>query len=284
MPRRRWISSKSTVAPRVGPLRVTRLLAFIRRDLAISASYRAGFAFMVAGGVMTLTVFYFLARTVGDSPALKGQGDYFSFALVGVAVAAALRSLHTSFANRIREAQSDGSIEVLLSAPLSTFQIVAGLAAYPILSAICRAVMLLAMGALLFGARLSIDPLAFTVSLAVAALTFGALGLLSAAFVLVFKRGNPFSYALDVASYLLCGVIYPIEVLPAGLRALSRFLPATHALEALRAATLHHASFGQVAPSLGALLLFSALLWPLAALVLSLARRHVEQAGTLNQS
>jgi ABC-2 type transport system permease protein len=260
-----------------------RLWAFFWRDLLVGISYRTGLAFTAVGGVMTLTVFYFLARTVGASPALRGQGDYFSYALVGVAVASSLRSLQTSFASRLRETQSDGSLEVLLGAPLSTFQVVAGLAAYPIASALGRALALLAAGAWLFGAQLSISPVAFAAALLVSVVTFGALGLLSAAFVLVFKRGDPFSYALDAASYLLCGVIYPVDVLPPILQALARFLPATHALEALRAAGLHDAPLAEVLPSLARLGLFAAVLWPLAAVALAIARRHVERVGTLGQ-
>jgi ABC-2 type transport system permease protein len=258
--------------------------AFLRRDLRVAASYRSDLVLTGVGGLITLTACYFLARTVGDSPALRGHGDYFSFALVGVAVASSLRSLQTSFASRLREAQNDGSLETLLAAPLSTFQVVAGLAAYPVVSALGRALAFLAAGAWLFDARLDVSPAAFAVSLLASLLAFGAIGLLSAAFVLVFKRGDPFSYALDMASYLLCGVIYPVEVLPAGLQRVSRLLPATHALNALRASGLHGGSWGAVLPSLGALAVFAAVLWPLAALALTLARRHVERAGTLGHA
>jgi ABC-2 type transport system permease protein len=261
-----------------------RWWAFLRRDLQIAASYRTDLALTAVGGLITLTACYFLARTVGDSPALRGHGDYFSFALVGVAVASSLRSLQTSFASRLRESQNDGSLETLLAAPLSTFQVVTGLAAYPIVSALVRALAFLAAGAWLFDAHLHVSPLAFAVSLLASLLAFGALGLLSAAFVLVFKRGDPFSYALDMASYLLCGVIYPVEVLPEGLQRVSRLLPATHALEALRASGLHGEPLSAVLPSLGALAAFSAVLWPLAALALTWARRHVERAGTLGHA
>lgn len=259
------------------------LFAFLRRDLQIAMSYRSSFVFMLAGGLVTLTVFHFLAKTMGEAPALRGRygGDYFSFALVGVAVASCLRALQTSFAARLRETQSDGSLEVLLSAPLSTFRVIASLAAYPIASALVRALGLFALGTLLFGARLSIDPLAFAVILALALATFGALGLLSAAFVLTFKRGDPFTYLLDTATYLLAGVVYPVEVLPPWLQKAAQLLPATHALRGLRAAALQGVGVSALWPTLLALCIFGMALWPLAALALALARRHVERTGTL---
>lgn len=262
------------------------LWAFLRRDLLIAASYRLGAAFFVFGGFITLTVFYFLARTMGEAPLLRQRygADYFSFALVGVAVASCLRALQTSFAARLREAQTDGSLEALLSAPLSTFRVIAYLAAYPIGSALFRAVGLLFLGSLLFGAQLRLNLPAFAATLLLGLVAFGALGLLSAAFVLTFKRGDPFTYALDTATYLLSGVVYPVEVLPEALQWVSRLLPATHALAGLREATLRGTGIQGLLPTLGMLALFSVLLWPLAALCLALARRHVERTGTLPQA
>jgi len=262
------------------------LVAFLRRDLRIAASYKLGFVFMAVGGLVTLTVFHFIAKMVGDAPVLVGRygTGYFSFALMGVVVASSLRALQTSFAARLRETQTDGSLEVLLSAPLSTFGVVTGLAAYPIVNGLVRAASLLALGALFFDARLNVNPLAFACVFVLAMGAFAALGLLSAAFVLVFKRGDPFTFALDTATYLLAGVVYPVEVLPPVLQFASKLLPATYALEGLRAAGLKGASLSQVLPSLGALALFCALLWPLAALALALARRHVERTGTLPQA
>jgi ABC-2 type transport system permease protein len=184
----------------------------------------------------------------------------------------------------LREAQADGSLEVLLATPLSTLHVIVGMAAYPILSALVRAIALLAAGGWLFGAELHVDPRSFLAALALSVAAFAPLGLLSAAFVLVFKRGDPFSYALDAASYLLCGVIYPLEVLPPTLRLAAQFLPATHALEAMRGAVLHRTPVTGLFRPLGALALFAVVAWPLAALVLSGARRHAEKAGTLGHS
>lgn len=258
------------------------LFAFLKRDFQIAASYRASFFFMLVGGLVTLTTFYFLAQTIGDAPVLRGHGgDYFSFALIGVAVASSLRALQTSFAQRLREAQTDGSLEVLLSAPLSTFRVITLLAAYPIVQALLRAVALIVAGTLFFGASLKLNVGAFALVLLLGLCAFGALGLLSAAFVLTFKRGDPFSYVIDVATYLLSGVVYPVQVLPPALRVVSKFLPATWALEGLRATGLRGASLGEVKDVLLILVLFSAALWPLAGIALAWARRHAERTGTL---
>lgn len=262
------------------------LLTFLRRDWQIATAYRLNALLLISGGLFTLTLFYFLARTVGEAPSVRGHygADYFSFALVGLATAALLRALQTGFGGAVRSAQNDGSLEPLLGAPLSTLRIVLLMGAWPVANALLRAVGLLVFGSLLFGARLNLHLASFVLTLALSTLTFGALGLLSAAFVLVFKRGDPFTYALDALSYLFAGVLYPTDVLPPLLREAARFLPATHALHGLREAALRGAGPHELLPTWTALLTFCLVLWPLAALAVSAARRHVEQAGTLPHS
>jgi ABC-2 type transport system permease protein len=262
------------------------VLAFLRRDLQILTAYRLNALLLLSGALFTLTLFYFLARTVGEAPVVRGRygADYFSFALVGLATAALLRALQTGFSNAVRAAQNDGSLEPLLGAPLSTVHVVTLMGAWPVANALLRAVGLLALGALLFGARLHLHPVSFVLTLLLSALTFCALGLLSAAFVLVFKRGDPFTYALDALSYLFAGVLYPTDVLPPLLRTMGRLLPATHALHGLRESALRGLGPGELLPTWATLFIFCLVLWPLAAWALSAARRHVEQAGTLPHS
>jgi ABC-2 type transport system permease protein len=119
--------------------------------------------------------------------------------------------------------------------------------------------------------------------LAVALAGYGALGLLSAAFTLRHQRGDPIAFMLDMVSVLLGGVFFPVEVLPAPLRAASRFLPATHALEALRRVLLDGAGLREVAPSLGALALFAAIAAPIAYLAFRYAIRRAKDDGSLTQ-
>lgn len=118
--------------------------------------------------------------------------------------------------------------------------------------ALWRSIALVLLG-VFFGAHLSVNLPAFGVTLILFLVAFRALGLLSAAFVLTFKRADPFSYALDMVSYLLCGIIYPVEVLPPVLRSVSRLLPATYAIQALRACGLDNAAIPQLLPAWGAL-------------------------------
>lgn len=256
------------------------LVAFLRRELRIELSYASTWVFAALSGGVTLAAMFFLSRAFGGQGWLLRLGrDYFSFGVIGIAVSASLRSMQTSFASRLREAQSDGSLEVMLATPLSTVGVIAGLAAYPILSGLVREALFLAAAWALFGAHLSIQWVSLVAILAVSTVAFAAIGLLSAGFVLIARRSDPFSYLLDSATYLLSGVLYPVEVLPSFLQGVSKLLPATYAIRAMRAAALDAAPLSAVGPDVGALALYALVLWPLAAFALGRARMYVENRG-----
>ncbi len=268
------------------PLTFVRLFwAFLRRDFLISVSYPLSSALTLVSGLVTLTLLHFLARTVGHNVLLTGRYgvDYFSFATVGLAAASAFSSFQTSFSRRVRDAQMDGSLEALLAAPRRTTTLLGMMASYAVASSLARSGGVLFFGWLFYRAQIQANPASLLLAWAMSALAFVPLGLISAAFVLTFKRGDPFAYLVEGATTLLCGFIYPVEVLPGWLQTASRFFPATHALAALRGAALKAKAPSEIAEPLALLALFSLLIWPVAIAALGWSRGHIEKSGTVGQ-
>jgi ABC-2 type transport system permease protein len=83
------------------------------------------------------------------------------------------------------------------------------------------------------------------------------------------------------AAGLVSGVMYPVSVLPRPLRALARLVPVTYSLEGMRAAVLGRASWGELWPSIRALLLFAVVLLPVSFAVFSWALKRTKVTGTL---
>lgn len=96
---------------------------------------------------------------------------------------------------------------------------------------------------MLFGLPLRhVNAVAVALVFVLSLLAFSSTGIMSATFTLVFKRRDPLLWLFGSGSWLLGGVLYPIDVLPASLQHLSRLLPITHAAEGMRAALLGGAS------------------------------------------
>jgi ABC-2 type transport system permease protein len=117
--------------------------------------------------------------------------------------------------------------------------------------------------------------------LAASILAFTGLGILSASYLLVFKKGNPVNWAVIGLSSVVGGMLYPVSALPTWLRYVARMIPITYSLEGMRAAILGHASIRELWPSLAGLLVFAALLLPFSFALFSWALRRTKITGTL---
>lgn len=261
--------------------------AFLKRDLSMAVSYRVSFLLQMAGIFFNVALFYFLSQLFGG--ALVGQldkygGDYFSFVLIGLAFSGFMGLSLTSFAGSIREGQMMGTLEIMLLSPTRLSAILLSSALWPYLLTTLRVIVYFLLGVTVFG--LSLSQANFATALVVVALSItsmSGIGILSAAIVLLIKRGDPIAWAMGSVSSLLAGVYFPIAVLPGWLESISQFLPLTYALNAMRLAMLQGASLGEVRVDLFALLGFSVVLTPLALLAFRRALRRARMDGSLIQ-
>jgi ABC-2 type transport system permease protein len=120
-------------------------------------------------------------------------------------------------------------------------------------------------------------------SLLLAVLSFNALGLFSAAVVIVIKQGNPVSLLISMASILLAGVLYPISVLPGWLQAIGQVLPLTHALELVRRSALGGEGIATLWGPFLILLALTAVLLPAGLWACERAVRIAQTDGSLSQ-
>jgi ABC-2 type transport system permease protein len=244
-------------------LRLSRV--FIARDLRVEASYKAGLALRVLAGLLTVLLFYFVAEVLhrAGGAALAEYGGYFPFVVVGLAFLAYVTGGVSAVASGARESQASGVLELLVVSPVrpATLVVCASLPGY-VFGLLTLVVFLLTAGALGVDYSQANIALALT-GLAVATPSSIALGLFAVALVFVTRRGNPVAWAMRAVSILLAGVLYPIDVLPGGLRALSQAIPLTHALEIERGALLLGQGFAELWQELAVLAAMAAVLLPL---------------------
>jgi ABC-2 type transport system permease protein len=113
------------------------------------------------------------------------------------------------------------------------------------------------------------------------------LGILSASFAMVFKRGDPFAIFLGAGSALFSGVFFPTQLLKeyAGpkLGNISLLLPTTHGLQGIRQVMIEGHGFAQVTQPLLVLLCFLLVLLPFSVWVFGRAVRRAKREGSLIQ-
>ena len=262
------------------------LLAFIKRDFLIEVSYRTSFLMQAFGILFGVLVWYFVSRVVQAPPTTPGLegADYFSYVLVGLALLHYQSSALVSFSSKVRSEQMTGTLEAMLLTPTPIGTIVLGSSLWEFLLTSIKVLAYLLIGRLFFG--VAIHPAGVLPALLIIALTvlaFSGVGILSAAFVLYLKRGDPITYLVASGSALVGGVFYPPEDMWPWLGAWSRLLPITYALRGLRRALLRGSRFSDLVPDLQALLLFVAVLLPFGILAFRYAVRKARQEGSLVQ-
>jgi ABC-2 type transport system permease protein len=258
---------------------------FFWRDLCVARTYRTLFVLEALEALFGAAMFFYAARFV-DSPQLQHSlpqgGSYFAFSLIGFVFLDYLNAAMDTFDNSLAEARDTGTLEHLLVTQTSLPLILAGSAIYPFVVTTIRIAVYIAWGALLFGFPLrDANWIAVAAVLLATLLAFSGLGILSASYVLLFKRGNPAKWFLLGISSVAGGMLFPVSILPDWLQLVARLNPVTYALDAMRAALLGGAGLHAVLRPLLVLLLFAAVLLPVSMAVFAWALRRTKTTGTL---
>jgi ABC-2 type transport system permease protein len=254
----------------------------VRRDWRIRTSYRAAFVLDFVLGVLDLAVYYFISKTfTGITGDLGGAPDYFAFALVGIAVTTVITAAATGLAMRVREEQLTGTLEALLTQPMSSTQLALGMCAFPFVFATVRVATYLLVGALVLSLDLShADPLGFVVMIAAIGGAMSSIGILSGALVLVIKRGDKLAGLALFGMGLVGGAFFPVSVLPSWLEAIGKVVPTRFAFDGLRSALYVGSDWADDALALA---LFTIVCLPIALWLFSQALEWGRRRGSLSQ-
>lgn len=263
-----------------------RLMAVASRDLKTQTSYQFSLLLRFGSVALAIASFYFIAQLVQDPPELaRFRGGYFEFVLVGMMVTSfTLVGLQT-FAQSIAAEQSLGTLEILLASPLRVGNFLAGALVVPLgMTAVEIALYLIigigavGVGFSLVGVLLALPLLVLTVA------TFCALGILSAAFIVLTKRGDPIAIAVAQGTTFLGGAYFPVTLLPGPLQVVAKFTPAYYGIRGIRDALLSGTGPAELVDELAALAAFTAVLLPGSLWILSRALRVARVTGTLGNA
>ncbi len=263
-----------------------KLSAFIKRDLLIEVSYGFSFFLTILRILSYILVFFFIARLLGKgaTPYLKPyNGDYFSFVLLGIAFHGYLSAgLHT-FSRVIREGQMTGTLEAMLVTPTNIHTILLLSSIWSFLYTSAEVLVYILIGFLLGIDFSQANITSFLVMLILTVIAFSSLGIVSAGFILLFKRGDPVAMAIGGLSGLFGGVYYPISILPDWLRIFSYILPITYSLHGMRNALLNGSPIGEIMEDIVALLIFIAIILPVGIISFRYAIKRAKTDGSLLQ-
>lgn len=259
--------------------------AFIKKDFFIQISYKTSFILDWLHTFVTIVTFYFISKLMGTAvtPYLIGYStEYFPFVMVGLIFSGYLNTALQKFAINIRHEQLMGTLEAMLVSPTKMSLIIIGISLWDLIFTSITTVIVLLFGSLTLKVDLShINFFPSFLILAMTIISFSSIGIISAAFVIVLKKGNPINWLIYTFTCFLGGVFFPVEMLPRGLRTISYFIPATYSLRGLRHAILQGYNFEMLFPDIAALFLFCLLLFPISIWVFIKSVNQAKISGSL---
>jgi len=262
-----------------------KMLAFIKRDFLIAKSYKLMFILNWGGIVTTTLTFYFISKLFGNvvNPYIAKYGTgYFPFVIIGIAFSTYLYTALGSFARSLRMEQMTGTLEMLLLTPTRVRELMIGMSLWNFVFASSRVFGYLLIGVFFLGLDAnSINVAASIVVLIFTIISFSSLGIISAAIIMLFKKGAPFAWFVSTFSSLFGGTYFPIEVLPAPLRSISYLLPITYSLRALRFSILNGYSLWEIKGDLSVLIIYSVVLAPISILIFKIALKRAKTKGNI---
>ncbi|MFH2137104.1 MAG: ABC transporter permease [Candidatus Omnitrophota bacterium] len=264
-----------------------KLYALIKKDLLIETSYKLSFFLNIFSVFVLLLTYFFIDKLFSGriSKHLQEFGvNYFSYVLLSMAFFSYIGVGMGSFADQVRQEQTMGTLETLLLTPTRVGIILGSMACWNLIFATFNICIYFILGVFLFHIDFgNVNILSAIIILILTIICFSSLGILSACFIIVFKRGNPIAWVINNLEGLLGGVFFPIAVMPKFLQTIAQFLPITHAIRAIELAVYKNYTLSQLSSECAILLIFSIILSPLSFFAFGYALKKARQQGSLIQ-
>ena len=272
---------------------VRALAAAGRKELRTIRRYPTSFIGQVFWPVLLPAVWVLMGEAYsggGDPQAMdafasrSGTTGVTLFIFVGYAMYMWLSSLLWGPGTSLRREQMTGSLEAVFLTPVSRLVPLFG----PTLTNVVWTVFqLVVMGIavwLLFGVVLPLGGVLLTFLVVLAGLpAMYAMGSLFGAAVLRFGEIGPAVQFVRGALSLLCGITFPVVMLPAWAQATSATMPPTHVVAAIREALLHGATPLDLAPTAGILLVLAIVFGAFAIVFFRILEASARRTGMLGR-
>lgn len=260
-------------------------LALVRSAWQVESSYRLNMALSLISLAFVVVPLYFVSNALqplmASSIATQSR-EYFAFTLIGALTFALISASISALPSAIGSAIGRGTLEAFLATPTHPAVLFTGMSAYTVLWALLRGSVLLFAGVML-GVHIAwANALTAALILTLLLLSYAAVGMVGSSLLLSFRTTGPLLTGTLTISAFLGGVYYPTHVIPSWLQEISKILPLTYGLRALRQTTLRGEQFANVSGDVAILAMQTAVLLLIGALAVAAALRHARRTGTLS--
>jgi ABC-2 type transport system permease protein len=172
--------------------------------------------------------------TIETEGVIAGNPNYFEFVAPGIMAMTIMFAAMTGLAGSISRERELGTLDGIISAPISRLSIILGKSFAQVVRGLMQAILALILTVVLFGVVVHGSYGLLALLLLLTVFSFIGIGVMISALASQQETAMTIMMTLTFPMLFLSGALFPIQQMPTAMQVISKGLPLTYAVEALR--------------------------------------------------
>jgi ABC-2 type transport system permease protein len=255
-----------------------KIYFFMKRDMRSFSTYKTNIVLSILSALFGALSYAFLGSNAQMQSVLSSYHiDFTTYLLIGIAFNTYLSQSLTL----VQKTINPWSLEEVLVSPTGLVTFIIGSSAWGFIWSTGVIAIYLAVGVFAFGVVLSVNIIGTVIVVVFGIATFIGFSMIGAGILILTKQGDPITTGITIATNLFGNVLFPPQVMPQALQAISYFVPQYYFFTTIRQ-VLTGTPLPTILPNLLILILMCVVILPLGYLVYSWCLRTAKKNGTLS--
>lgn len=255
-----------------------KIYYFMKRDIISFSTYKTNIIILILTALFGALSFAYLGSNATMQSVLQMYHmNLTTYLLIGLAFNTYLGQTLTL----VQKTINPWSLEEVLVSPTSLTTFIVGSSLWSFIWSTGVVVIYLAIGVFIFGVALSVNILGTIIVLALGIGTFTGFSMIGAGILILTKQGDPVTALITIATTLFGNVLFPPQVMPVALQAISYVVPQYYFFTCIRL-MLTGWTIQMILPDLIILVLMCAIIVPLGFGIYTWCLKTARKNGTLS--
>jgi ABC-2 type transport system permease protein len=255
-----------------------KIYYFMKRDILSFSTYKTNILILVMTALFGALSFAYLGSSATSQSVLEMYHmNLTTYLIIGLAFSTYLNQALTL----VQKTINPWALEEVLVSPTGLGTFIIGSSLWGFIWSTAVVAVYLLIGIFAFGITLSINIIGTLIVLALGVGTFIGFSMIGAGILILTKQGDPVTALITIATSLFGNVLFPPQIMPAALQAISYLVPQYYFFTCIRL-MLTGWTIGMILPDLLILALMCAIVVPLGYGIFAWCLKTARKNGTLS--
>jgi ABC-2 type transport system permease protein len=255
-----------------------KIYYFVKRDIISFSTYKTNMALLVLSAMFGALSYAYLGSNAEMQKVLQMYNMSFtSYLIIGMAFNTYIGQSLTL----VQKTINPWSLEEVLVSPTGIGTFIVGSSAWGFIWSTVVVVIYLALGSLAFGVVLSINLFGTLLVLALGIGTLVGFSMIGAGILILIKQGDPVTWLIGILTSVFGNVLFPPQVMPLQLQAISYFIPQYYFFTCIRL-MMTGWPIQAILPEVLTLALMCAIILPVGYFIYAWCLKRARKNGTLS--